>query len=573
MTELMDYDEAARRFDPVLGIEVHVELGTKTKMFDAAPNAFGGDPNTFVTPVSLGLPGSLPVVNHKAVEYAIKIGLALNCEIAEYCRFARKNYFYPDLTKAFQTSQSDEPIAHDGYVDVELEDGTMFRVQIERAHMEEDAGKNTHIGGADGRIQGADHSLVDYNRAGVPLVEIVTRPIEGAGERAPEVAAAYVQALRDIFRALDVSEARMERGNVRADINVSLRPTPESPLGTRTETKNVNSFRGIASAVRYEMQRQAQILSEGGMILQETRHYHEEDGSTSSGREKSDSEDYRYFPEPDLVPIRPDRQWVEELRASLPELPVAKRRRLRTEWGYADMEMRDVINAGALELIEATVAAGCDPASARKWWMGEISRRAKEREVSLDEAGVSPAQVAELQGLIDSGRINDKLARQALEGVLAGEGDPTQVVEARGLEVVSDDGALTEAVQEALDANPDIVEKIKGGKVQAAGALVGAVMKATRGQADAARVRELIWPRAGARGPPARPPGGAGIPTTPAPRRRLRTVRPGLVHATPIARPGLVRALPRRHPASSLIVRTCPRCGLPLPGGAECYLG
>lgn len=498
MTELMDYDEAARRFDPVLGIEVHVELGTKTKMFDAAPNAFGGDPNTFVTPVSLGLPGSLPVVNHKAVEYAIKIGLALNCEIAEYCRFARKNYFYPDLTKAFQTSQSDEPIAHDGYVDVELEDGTMFRVQIERAHMEEDAGKNTHIGGADGRIQGADHSLVDYNRAGVPLVEIVTRPIEGAGERAPEVAAAYVQALRDIFRALDVSEARMERGNVRADINVSLRPTPESPLGTRTETKNVNSFRGIASAVRYEMQRQAQILSEGGTILQETRHYHEEDGSTSSGREKSDSEDYRYFPEPDLVPIRPDREWVEELRASLPELPVAKRRRLRAEWGYADMEMCDVINAGALELIEATVAAGCDPASARKWWMGEISRRAKEREVSLDEAGVSPAQVAELQGLIDSGRINDKLARQALEGVLAGEGDPTQVVEARGLEVVSDDGALTAAVQEALDANPDIVEKIKGGKVQAAGALVGAVMKATRGQADAARVRELIMEMVGA---------------------------------------------------------------------------
>ena len=498
MTELMDYDEAARRFDPVLGIEVHVELGTKTKMFDAAPNAFGGDPNTYVTPVSLGLPGSLPVVNHKAVEYAIKIGLALNCEIAEYCRFARKNYFYPDLTKAFQTSQSDEPIAHDGYVDVELEDGTMFRVQIERAHMEEDAGKNTHIGGADGRIQGADHSLVDYNRAGVPLVEIVTRPIEGAGERAPEVAAAYVQALRDIFRALDVSEARMERGNVRADINVSLRPTPESPLGTRTETKNVNSFRGIASAVRYEMQRQAQILADGGTILQETRHYHEEDGSTSSGREKSDSEDYRYFPEPDLVPIRPDRAWVEELRASLPELPVAKRRRLRSEWGYANMEMRDVINAGALELIEATVAAGCDSASARKWWMGEISRRAKEREVSLDEAGVSPAQVAQLQGLIDSGRINDKLARQALEGVLAGEGDPTQVVEARGLEVVSDDGALTAAVQEALDAHPDIVAKIKGGKVQAAGALVGAVMKATRGQADAARVRELIMEMVGA---------------------------------------------------------------------------
>ncbi|WP_195225860.1 Asp-tRNA(Asn)/Glu-tRNA(Gln) amidotransferase subunit GatB [Schaalia turicensis] len=497
MSELMDYADVTANFDPVLGIEVHVELGTKTKMFDAAPNAFGGDPNTYVTPVSLGLPGCLPVVNHTGVEYAIKIGLALNCEIAEYCRFARKNYFYPDLTKAFQTSQFDEPIAHDGYVDVELEDGSLFRVQIERAHMEEDAGKNTHVGGAEGRIHGADYSLVDYNRAGVPLVEIVTRPIEGAGERAPEVAAAYVQTLRDIFRALGVSEARMERGNVRADINVSLRDTPESPLGVRTETKNVNSFRGIASAVRYEMQRQGAILSAGGSVNQETRHFHEEDGSTSQGRDKSDAEDYRYFPEPDLVPVAPSRQWVEELRASLPELPVAKRRRLREEWGYADMEMRDVINAGALEIIEATVEAGVNPASARKWWMGELSRRAKERELSLEDMPVTPAQIAELQGLIDSGRINDKLARQVLEGVLAGEGSPTEVVEARGLEVVSDDGALSKAVQDALDANPDVVEKIKGGKVAAAGALVGAVMKATRGQADAARVRELIMEMVG----------------------------------------------------------------------------
>ena len=498
MSELMDYQEATASFDPVLGIEVHVELGTATKMFDSAPNAFGGDPNTYVTPVSLGLPGSLPVVNHKAVEYAIKIGLALNCSIAKSCRFARKNYFYPDLTKAFQTSQSDEPIAYDGYVDVELEDGTMFRVQIERAHMEEDAGKNTHIGGADGRIQGADHSLVDYNRAGVPLVEIVTRPIEGAGERAPEVAAAYVQALRDIFRTLGVSEARMERGNVRADINVSLRPTPSSPLGTRTETKNVNSFRGIANAVRYEIQRQAQILSEGGSILQETRHFHEEDGSTSSGREKSDAEDYRYFPEPDLVPVVPSEEWVESLRAGLPELPVAKRRRLREQWGFADKEMRDVINAGALELIEATVVAGTDPNAARKWWMGELARYAKDNQLPLEELPVTPAQIAQLQSLVDGGRLTDKLARQVLEGVLAGEGDPEQVVAARGLEVVSDEGALTAAVQEALDANPDVVEKIKGGKVQAAGALVGAVMKATRGQADAARVRELIMEMVGA---------------------------------------------------------------------------
>ena len=498
MSELMEYADAVASFDPVLGIEVHVELGTATKMFDAAPNAFGGDPNTYVTPVSLGLPGSLPVVNRKAVEYAIKIGLALNCEIAEYCRLARKNYFYPDLTKAFQTSQYDEPIAHDGYVDVELEDGTLFRVEVERAHMEEDAGKNTHVGGADGRIHGADHSLVDYNRAGVPLVEIVTRPITGAGDRAPEVARAYVQALRDIFRALDVSEARMERGNVRADINVSLRPTPESPLGVRTETKNVNSFRGIERAVRYEIQRQGAILSEGGTVIQETRHFHEEDGSTSPGRPKSDAEDYRYFPEPDLVPVAPSREWVEELRASLPELPVAKRRRLREEWGFADMEMRDVVNAGALELIENTVAAGTQPAAARKWWMGELARYAKENETALDELAVTPAQIAQLQSLVDSGRLTDKLARQVLEGVLAGEGDPEAVVNARGLEVVSDEGALTAAVQEALAANPDVVEKIRGGKVQAAGALVGAVMKATRGQADAARVRELIMELVGA---------------------------------------------------------------------------
>lgn len=497
MSELMEYEQVANNYDPVLGIEVHVELGTATKMFDAAPNAFGGDPNTYVTPVSLGLPGSLPVVNRKAIESAIKIGLALNCTIASSCRFARKNYFYPDLTKAFQTSQSDEPIAYDGYVDVELEDGSLFRVEIERAHMEEDAGKNTHIGGADGRIQGADYSLVDYNRAGVPLVEIVTRPIIGAGERAPEVAAAYVQTLRDIFRALDVSEARMERGNVRADINVSLRETPDSPLGTRTETKNVNSFRGISAAVTYEMRRQGAILASGGSVIQETRHFHEDDGSTSAGREKSDAEDYRYFPEPDLVPVSPAPEWVAELRESLPELPVAKRRRLRQEWGFADMEMRDVINAGAVELIESTVAQGASPAAARKWWMGELSRRAKERELSLAEMPVTPLQIAQLEQLVNSGRINDKLARQVLEGVLNGEGDPAQVVESHGLEIVSDEGALKSAVQEALDANPDIVEKIRGGKVQAAGALVGAVMKATRGQADAARVRELIMEMVG----------------------------------------------------------------------------
>lgn len=497
MTEIMPYADAVARFDPVMGIEVHVELNTDSKMFDDAPNAFGGVPNTHLTPTSLGLPGGLPVVNQQGVESAIRIGLALNCQIATHSRFARKNYFYPDLSKAYQISQSDEPIAYDGWVDVELDDGSLFRVQIERAHIEEDAGKNTHIGGESGRIHGAAYSLVDYNRAGVPLIEIVSRPIEGAGERAAEVAAAYVQTLRDIFRVLGVSEARMEQGNVRADINVSLRDTPSSALGTRTETKNVNSFRSIDRAVRYEVGRQAAILASGGTILQETRHFHEEDGSTSPGREKSDADDYRYFPDPDLVPLEPSRAWVEELREGLPELPVAKKRRLHDEWGFSDLEMRDVAAAGALDLLEATVQAGAAAATARKWWMGELSRIANEQELALAELPVTPQQVAELQTLIDDGKINDKLARQALQGVLAGEGSPAQVVEDRKLAVVSDDGALTVAIDQVVADNPDVVEKIRGGKVQAIGALVGGVMKATRGQADAARVRQLIAEKLG----------------------------------------------------------------------------
>ncbi|GEK22764.1 Asp-tRNA(Asn)/Glu-tRNA(Gln) amidotransferase subunit GatB [Cellulomonas xylanilytica] len=495
MSTLVDYDDAVARYDTVIGIEVHVELGTATKMFDGAPAGFGEEPNTSVTPVSLGLPGSLPVVNGKAVEYAIRIGLALNCSIAETCRFARKNYFYPDVPKNFQTSQYDEPIAYEGYLDVELDDGSIFRVEIERAHMEEDAGKNTHVGGSGGRIHGAEYSLVDYNRAGIPLVEIVTKPITGAGARAPEVARAYVQTLRDLFRALEVSEARMERGNVRADVNVSIRPTPGSPLGTRTETKNVNSFRSVERAVRYEVSRQAGVLDDGIAIIQETRHWHEDTGTTASGRVKSDAEDYRYFPEPDLVPIAPDRAWVEEIRASLPELPAARRRRLQTEWEYADAEMRDVVNAGAVELIETTIAAGASPAAARKWWMGELARTAKQQEVELAELPVTPTQIGQLQKLVDDGRINDKLARQVLEGVLAGEGDPETVLVARGLEVVSDDGPLLEAIDAALAAQPDIAEKIRSGNLGPVGAIIGAVMKATRGQADAGRVRELLLER------------------------------------------------------------------------------
>ncbi len=493
---VMDYDQAVARFDPVMGLEVHVELGTASKMFCGCSTAFGAPPNTQTCPVCLGLPGAMPVVNGTAVESAIRIGLALNCSIAEWCRFARKNYFYPDQPKNYQISQYDEPIAFDGYVDVDV-DGEVFRVEIERAHMEEDTGKSLHVGGATGRIHGASHSLLDYNRSGVPLIEIVTRPITGAGSRAPQVARAYVQHLRDLLRGLGVSEAKMEQGALRCDANVSLRPDPSAELGTRTETKNVNSLRSVERALRYEITRQAALLDEGTAVTQETRHWHEDTGVTTPGRSKETAEDYRYFPEPDLVPVAPSREWVEQLRATLPEPPHERRKRLLAEWGYSDLEMRDVVSSGAIELIEATVAAGCAPQPARKWWVGELARRANETGTELDALAITPTQVAEVQQLVEEGTVNDKLARQVIEGVLAGEGSPAEVVRARGLAVVSDDGALGAAVDAAIAANPDVAEKIRGGKVQAAGALIGAVMKDMRGQADAARVRELILQRLG----------------------------------------------------------------------------
>ena len=499
-TKLMPFEQALEMFEPVIGLEVHVELSTKTKMFSSAPNEFGSDPNTNLTPVCLGLPGSLPVVNEQAVRYSISLGLALGCEIAEVSGFARKNYFYPDMAKNYQISQYDDPIAFDGSVEIELASGRVVHVPIERAHMEEDAGKLNHVGGSTGRIQGAEYSLVDYNRAGVPLVEIVTRPIFGGEADTPEIAAAYVATIREMVIGLGISDARMERGNLRCDANVSLRPRGNehagmSVLGTRTETKNVNSLRSIERAVRYEIQRQAAILADGGTVTQETRHWHEDTGVTSPGRPKSDADDYRYFPEPDLLPVVPAPELIEQLRAALPEPPAARRRRLKAEWGFTDLEFQDVANGGILAEVEATIAAGASPASARKWWTGEIARIANAAGKEPAEL-VSPEHVAALQQLVDAGTLTDKLARQVLEGVIAGEGTPQEVVDARGLAVVSDDGALIAAIDEALAAQPDVLAKIKDGKVQAAGAVIGAVMKAMKGQADAARVRELILERA-----------------------------------------------------------------------------
>ncbi|OZG61897.1 MULTISPECIES: Asp-tRNA(Asn)/Glu-tRNA(Gln) amidotransferase subunit GatB [Bifidobacterium] len=490
--KLMKYSEAVKQFDPVLGLETHVELSTTTKLFCPAEVAFGGEPNSQLTPVSLGLPGSLPVLNATAVDYAIKLGLALHCEIAEWSQFSRKNYFYPDMPRDYQISQYDKPTNGNGYLDVELEDGTVFRVPIERAHIEDDAGKNTHVGGSDGRIEGADHSLVDYNRAGVPLIEIVTKPIEGAGERAPEIAAAYMRAIRDIVRALNISHARMEQGNMRADVNVSLRRSASDPFGTRSETKNVNSFRAIEKTVQYEIRRQAQILSEGGEILQETRHWDESSQSTAGGRVKSDADDYRYFPDPDLVMLHITKEHIARIEAEMPEMPRERRNRLKAEWGLSDLQMRDVLNADALDLIEATVAAGATAAGARKWWLGELSREANAKGVSLEELPITAADVAEVEKLIAEGKLNDKLAKQTVVGVLAGEGTPAEVVEKHGYKIVSDDGLIDKAVDEALAANPDVAEKLKSGNMKPMGVIIGAVMKATRGQADAKAVTKVV---------------------------------------------------------------------------------
>ncbi|WP_394958284.1 Asp-tRNA(Asn)/Glu-tRNA(Gln) amidotransferase subunit GatB [Scardovia wiggsiae] len=490
--KLMKFADAVKKYDPVIGLEVHVELSTQTKLFCPAEVHFGGEPNSQLTPVSLGLPGSLPVVNRTAIDYAVKLGLALHCNIAEWSQFARKNYFYPDMPRDYQISQYDKPLNGEGYLDVELEDGDIFRVPVERAHVEDDAGKNTHVGGADGRIEGADHSLVDYNRAGVPLVEIVTKPITGAGERAAEVAGAYVRTIRDIVRALNISHARMEQGNMRADVNVSLRPSPEAPLGTRSETKNVNSFRGIEKTIIYEIRRQAAILDDGGEILQETRHWDEASQATAGGRVKTDADDYRYFPDPDLVMVHVTKGHIDELASQMPEMPRERRNRLQNEWGFSDLEMRDVVNADALDLIEATIAAGATAGGARKWWLGEISRAANERETLLEDMPITPADVARVEKLVAEGRLNDKLAKQTVAGVLAGEGTPDEVVRKHGYEVVSDDGALEAEVDKALAADPDIAAKLKAGNMKPMGAIIGAVMKATRGQADAKAVSAIV---------------------------------------------------------------------------------
>ena len=490
----LDFDQAIAKYEPTLGLEVHVELNTKSKMFCGCATEFGAEPNTQTCPVCLGLPGSLPVVNKRAIESTILIGLALNCSIAPFSRFARKNYFYPDMPKNFQTSQYDEPICVNGYLDVDVETDSgnqTFRVEIERVHMEEDTGKSLHVGGSTGRIHGAEYSLLDYNRAGIPLVEIVTKIVPNTGKYAPEVAKAYVASLRDILRGLKVSDVKMEQGSLRCDVNLSLSPTGSGKLGTRSETKNVNSLRSVERAVTGEIIRQSNRLEAGERIVQETRHFLEESGQTRPGRSKEKAEDYRYFPEPDLVPVVPDAKWIEQLRKQLPEKPADRRKRLQLAWSVPDKEMAAMVNAELLDTVEATVLLGSDPTKARSWWLGEVSRIANDRAVSPTEL-ISVKDVAQIIELISSGELTDKLARQVVEGVIAGEGSPSEVITMRGLKVVSDDSQLMSAIEAAIAAAPETAERVRGGNIPAAGALIGAVMKSTGGQADAAKVRELL---------------------------------------------------------------------------------
>ncbi len=480
-------------YEPVIGLETHVELGTVSKMFCGCPTAFGAEPNTQVCPVCLGLPGALPVVNESAVALTVRIGLALNCEIAQWCRFARKNYFYPDMPKNFQISQYDEPLCVGGYLDVEV-GGDKHRIGITRVHMEEDTGKSLHVGGGDGRIHGATHSLLDYNRAGVPLVEIVTEP----DIRSAEVAAAYVTELRELLRALGVSEVRMEHGQLRCDANVSLRPRGSEQFGTRTETKNLNSIRSVERAVTHEIGRQAEVLDAGGRIVQETRHFDEARGVTSAGRTKEEATDYRYFPEPDLLPIALDTAFIDQIREALPELPTARRARLCQQYGFSSLELEQMIGAGVLDLVEDTIAAGAEPDAVRAWWLNELARTAAERGVEPSQLPVTGADVARVIQLISEGTLTNALGRQVLAGVLDGEGSPDAVVAARGLAVVQDDDALAAACDAAIADAPDIAEKVRGGKAAAVGPLVGAVMKAMKGKADASKVREALLERLGA---------------------------------------------------------------------------
>ncbi len=476
-------------YEPVIGIETHVELTTASKMFCGCPVDFGAPPNTNVCPVCLGLPGALPVVNGTAVEYAMTIGLGLSCEIVEHSVFARKNYFYPDMPKNYQISQFDEPLCVDGYLEITSGEGPA-RIGITRVHMEEDTGKSTHVGDG-GRIHAASHSLIDFNRAGVPLMEIVSEP----DIRSAEQARAYVTELRGVVLRLGVSDAKLEEGSMRFDGNISLRPIGTEAFGTKVEVKNMNSIRSLQRALEYEIERQTVLLEAGEPVLQETRHWNEEAGSTSGMRSKEESFDYRYFPEPDLVPVAVDDEWRSRVADSLPELPARARLRyveLGLEPGAADLISRD-LEQGAV--FEAAVAAGGDPQMVANWITGEVTALLRRVEMTLAASPFDGPVLAELSEMVSDGRLSASAAKDVLAGVLAGEGTPGEVATGRDLIQVSDSAALEPVVDEVLAANANAVEKLRAGDDKVMGFLIGQVMRATGGKADPGAVSGIIRSR------------------------------------------------------------------------------
>ncbi len=481
--------EQAQRYEAVIGLEVHVELNTNTKMFCSCAIDFGGEPNTRTCPVCLGQPGSLPVVNGKAVEAAIRLGLALGCDIAPVSQFHRKNYFYPDMPKNYQISQYDVPICLHGSLTVTTDDGH-HTVGITRVHMEEDTGKSLHVG-TSGRIHGADYSLVDYNRAGIPLLEIVSEP----DIRTAAQAQAYLSELRGIVLALGISDAKLEEGSMRCDANISLRPVGHTVFGTRAEVKNMNSIRSLGRAIEYEIARQTDLLTSGQRVVQETRHWDEDAGRTSTLRTKETTEDYRYFPDPDLVPVAPDATWIDQLRAALPELPAAKRRRLAEEHGLSTEQAATLVGIGLAGTFEAAVAAGAAPGEAANWLVNEVVAWSNEHGVEPTAAAVTGEHLAELSALVGDGTLSKKLARRVLVGVLDGEGSPRQIASARGLEQISDTDAIAAAVDAAIAGDPGAAQKVRDGNDKAIGALVGAVMRQTKGQANPALVNQLLRER------------------------------------------------------------------------------
>lgn len=473
------------KYEAVIGLEVHTELKTDTKIFCSCKTSFGAAPNTNVCPVCLGLPGVLPVLNEKVLEFAVRAGLALNCEIARYSKFDRKNYYYPDLPKDFQTSQFDLPICGPGYLDIEVE-GVKKRIKITRAHMEEDAGKLVHHGTS---ITDSDYSLVDYNRTGTPLLEIVSEP----DMRSAKEAVAYMEKLRTILQYVGISDCRMEEGSLRCDANISVRPVGTTKLGTKTEIKNINSFRGVGRAIEYEAIRQAELLEEGGRVIQETRTWDEKEGVTKSMRSKEEANDYRYFPEPDLVPFTVSEEYIENIRKSLPELPDERKERYINEYSLSSEDAEMMINNKSLsDYFESIVKAGAEPKATVNWLMGDFMSHLSNSGLEVENTPVSPENLAAMLKLIDEGTISGKIAKQVFSEMWETKKDPGTIVKEKGLVQISDTGALEAIVNEVISKNPQSVEDFKQGKKKAMGFLMGQIMKATKGKANPKLVNGLL---------------------------------------------------------------------------------